>query len=455
MKNTDIFAKNLPDYVKYEAGEKYFLEICKALDESNAHQAYDLIFVDPKNGRQKMFDFYDQVDFFIFKKLENEINSLNEDSKIIELINNINSNIKKVKISSHFIQEPKTFKDALKKIYEEQSPYITRFIWDALYRGLNSSETEDFKEYKKIPFLLDLNITNIFKVVDQDPNGHLKGDFLKIEHYFKVLFDDELVENYINSVKLQRENSKLKNELTKSQQINIAKDFHPIWNGKEDKKLNNFNFNKSQYWKDWSILQQLKQSFSWKKSLFLIPLLLIPNGIIFIINVLKSVLNYIGAIGTDFFNIFIEFFHRGAKGRDMLFQVLLMIYWISWLSVLFYTFKQNLLLSEINIDSFLSWFLPRLPFTILFWAGLVFLTARQKEAHNEYLYFAHLEKMLNGMITYANSNDANLTVKEEYIRAGMTQLTKSPLEELARRGKSDFVKDLAKRVNINLTNKNN
>ena len=98
----------------------------------------------------------------------------------------------------------------------------------------------------------------------------------------------------------------------------------------------------------------------------------------------------------------------------------------------------------------------RIPFIAVFWVGLVFISRRQKEAHNEYIYFTHLYHLLNGMITTSIKIEDKV-VKEEYIRAGMSHLASSPISALygGNDEGSQIANELLKRINLNLNNNHN
>jgi hypothetical protein len=116
-----------------------------------------------------------------------------------------------------------------------------------------------------------------------------------------------------------------------------------------------------------------------------------------------------------------------AEGEDRLTFLGIIGYYIIWLAV--FLCGVNDVKSLQNVNDILIWLLPKVPFIALFWVGLVILNSKRKNAHNEYLYFAHLQKMLNGMIAYKQHGE-NDEVKEAYLINGMRHLTRSPLEGL-------------------------
>ncbi len=94
----------------------------------------------------------------------------------------------------------------------------------------------------------------------------------------------------------------------------------------------------------------------------------------------------------------------------------------------------------------------RIPWVVVFWVGLTFISRRQREAHKEYVYFSHLYHLLNAMIETSISVKDEV-VKQEYIKAGMSHLASSPLSAIYKDDKNSdgkLAKELLKRINFHV-----
>lgn len=141
---------------------------------------------------------------------------------------------------------------------------------------------------------------------------------------------------------------------------------------------------------------------------------------------------------------------RKARMEDIYYTRLKWKWIYAWLSIAT-VISLTLPLPIANPVEILVWLLIRLPFVIAFWVGLAFISKRQREAHNEYIYFTHLFHLLNGMIS-VSVRSSDEAVRQEFIRAGMSHLASSPLEGLYGKSDKSLEKTLSK-INFNI-NKN-
>lgn len=96
-----------------------------------------------------------------------------------------------------------------------------------------------------------------------------------------------------------------------------------------------------------------------------------------------------------------------------------------WLS---YALKP--LTDVINFYQFLNYVIVRLPIITLLFLVITIVVKRYFQSYNRYLYFTHLEKVLNAFITYRSDKYAESQEKAEFLKKSMEALTRNPLEGL-------------------------